>query len=119
MRSLVRLAGATVLVLLAVTGIAGQAAAQGAAVVRAGDPQRGREVAEKLCVACHRVSPEQTSGGAAEVPSFPVIANRPGRTVERIMGSILMPHPQMPDTALTNQTLADLAAFIASYKTTD
>jgi mono/diheme cytochrome c family protein len=83
---------------------------------RAPDPVRGREIAEKLCVACHRIAPEQPATPVADVPSFPEIANRPDRTPERIMGAIMMPHPPMPDIALATPALKDLAAYILTYR---
>ena len=92
------------------------AAAQTSQMTRAADPQRGRDIAEKLCVGCHRISPEQAGSGWVDVPSFPEIANRPGRTPERIMGAIMLPHPPMPDIALSTPTLRDLAAYILTYK---
>lgn len=87
---------------------------------RPADPQRGREIAEKLCSGCHRVTPDQPlPGGWADVPSFPEIANRPGRTQERIVGSIMIPHPPMPDIALATGTLHDVAAYILTFKKPD
>lgn len=80
------------------------------------DPVRGREVAEKLCVACHRVSPDQPPTGQADIPAFAEIANRPGRTFEFIIGATMMPHPPMPDIALTTPALKDLAAYILTFK---
>jgi len=80
------------------------------------DAAKGREIAEKLCVGCHRVTPEQPPTQWADVPSFPEIANRPGRTADHLVGAIMMPHPPMPDIALSTPTLKDLAAFILTYK---
>lgn len=84
---------------------------------RAADPQRGRQIAEQLCSGCHRVTHEQALlGGWADVPSFPEIANLPGRTTERLVGSIMFPHPPMPDIALATGTLHDVAAYILTFK---
>lgn len=112
---------------LDITGRAGAAATLAAVVAaapawaqpaqRTPDPQRGREIAERLCSGCHRVTPDQPlSGGWVDVPSFPEIANRPGRTPERIVGSVMIPHPPMPDIALATGTLHDIAAYILSFK---
>src|SRR5690606_40360088 len=95
---------------------AASAEAQSPAQPRAPDPVRGRDLAEKLCVACHRIAPDQAAGGVADVPSFPEIANRPGRTAERLMGAIMMPHPPTPDIALSTPALKDLAAYILTHK---
>ncbi len=95
----------------------GVSAAQAQTAQRAADPQRGREIAERLCSGCHRVTPDQQQpGGWADVPSFPEIANRPGRTPERIVGAIMIPHPPMPDIALATGTLHDVAAYILTFK---
>lgn len=83
---------------------------------KAPDPKAGRDIAEKLCTSCHRISPEQPPTTWVDVPSFPEIANRPGRTFERIIGSVMLPHPPMPDIALSNPTLRDIAAYILTFK---
>jgi cytochrome c len=77
------------------------------------DPVRGREIAEKLCTNCHVVVPGGvvTSNPAS---SFPVIAARPGQTPEKIAGSIVVPHPQMPNIALTIAEIRDVVAYISS-----
>lgn len=103
-------------VLLAVLGALDASAQTPPQLPKQPDPVRGREVAEKLCVACHRISLEQAPTGQADIPSFPEIANRPGRTSDFIMGAIMMPHPPMPDIALTTPALKDLAAYILTYK---
>ncbi len=101
---------------LGISGLSAQAQAQ-AQTPRLPDPQRGREVAEKLCSGCHRVTREQAlPGGWADVPSFPEIANRPGRTAEHLVGAIMIPHPPMPDIALATGTLHDVAAYILTFK---
>ena len=102
------------LALCVLDGVTGTTVAQPS---RPPDTQRGREIAERLCSGCHRVTPEQAlPGGWADVPSFAEIANRPGRTAERLVGSIMIPHPPMPDIALATGTLHDVAAYILTFK---
>ena len=79
------------------------------------DPKHGLEIATKLCTGCHRVTPGAT-GGNPDVPSFMEIAGRPGRDAQRIVNSILLPHPQMPDISLSTQEMQDIAAYIVQLK---
>ena len=44
------------------------------------------------------------------------IAGRPGRDAQRIVNSILLPHPQMPDISLSTQEMQDIAAYIVQLK---
>lgn len=80
------------------------------------DAARGREIAQRLCVACHAIDREATTK-LADVPSFPTIANRPGRTAEFIMNAMLAPHPAMPGVPLTAQEMRDLATYILTFRT--
>ena len=60
------------------------------------DPQRGRELAERLCTNCHVVDREASSPIRADVPTFAAIANRRGSTAEQLAARIIAPHPAMP-----------------------
>lgn len=44
------------------------------------------------------------------------IAGRPGRDEKRIVNSIMLPHPQMPDISLSNREMQDIAAYIVRLK---
>ncbi len=79
------------------------------------DAQNGRALAERLCVTCHAMVPE-AAGGRPDVPSFLVIARMPNMTPERLAGAIVLPHPAMPDVALTRAELRDIIAYITSLK---
>ena len=81
------------------------------------DPEIGRALAERVCVACHVVS-KQPSTVATDVPSFPAIANKPGQSMETIAGRIVIPHPPMIAVPLTRAEIADLAAYIMALKET-
>lgn len=77
----------------------------------------GRALAEKLCVSCHVVTEGGMSGTVnADVPSFIVIANKPGQTAANIAGRIVLPHPPMPQMHLSRTDIADLATYIDSLK---
>jgi cytochrome c len=77
------------------------------------DPARGRDLAQRLCSGCHATGPPAK---LADVPTFPVIANRPGRTPEFLTGAMFDPHPVMPGVPLTRQEARDLAAYILTFR---
>lgn len=77
----------------------------------------GRQVAEKLCVGCHIVTPDPpNSTVSADIPAFQTIANRAGQTVDTVVGAILIPHPPMPNTNLSREEVTNVAAYIMSLK---
>jgi len=81
-----------------------------------GDVADGLALAERLCAACHAVKHDVPGPRIAGVPSFPIIANRPDQTADRLSGRIMAPHPPMPTIALTAVEIRDLAAYILSLK---
>jgi mono/diheme cytochrome c family protein len=91
--------------------ISGNAQAQ----IAAPDAQKGHELAERLCAACHAVTPGSTSG-RPDVPSFTVIAKLPNLTPERLVGAIILPHPPMPGVPLTTEEIRDVVAYIMSLR---
>jgi mono/diheme cytochrome c family protein len=84
-----------------------------------GSPQRGRGLAERLCVACHVIDRRTSGPVRADVPSFPAIAGRPGSTAEYLAGKIIVPHPAMPGVALTADEIRDIVAYIVTLKRSD
>jgi mono/diheme cytochrome c family protein len=91
--------------------------AASAGVAQAADVASGGTVARQLCVNCHVVAPGEGGADAtAGIPSFKVVANKPGQTSEKIQDYILNPHPPMPQVQLTNIERANLAAYILSLK---
>jgi len=81
----------------------------------AANPAHGREVAEKVCAGCHAIEPG-VQPRQADIPSFPAIANRRGRTVEFIIDAMYHPHPVMPGIPLTTQEMRDVAAYILTFR---
>ena len=77
----------------------------------------GKAIAAKLCVGCHLI--DQTSDGAtaADVPSFPSIANRPKQSIDVLSNWLMAPHAPMPDPHLTRKEIRDLAGYIISLRT--
>jgi cytochrome c len=80
------------------------------------DPEKGRALAERVCVACHVVSKQAASPVAADVPSFLAIANKPGQTMETVAGRIVIPHPPMPAIALSREEIANVVAYIMTLR---
>lgn len=77
----------------------------------AGDPERGRTVAERWCTGCHAIAP---GGGGAAALSFRTIARN--RSDAYIAGFLDRPHPPSPRFTLTHQEIEDLAAYFAALR---
>ncbi len=75
----------------------------------------GREVAQRWCVNCHVVGPEQTRG-SDQVPSLRSIAEKPGTNEGSLHAFLSIPHGKMPDQALSNADVDAVAAYILSLK---
>jgi mono/diheme cytochrome c family protein len=100
--------------------LAGSASGEAARATPKPDPEKGRALAERACVACHIVSKEATASTIpADVPSFAVIANKPGQSMETIAGRIVIPHPAMPAIALTREEIVNVVAYIMTLKEHD
>ncbi len=78
--------------------------------------KRGFELAKQLCVNCHVVGEKTQTKIKDAVPSFQVIANKPGQNLERLAGKIIIPHPLMPTVPLTRSEIRDIVAYIMSLK---
>jgi mono/diheme cytochrome c family protein len=77
-----------------------------------GDPERGRDLAERWCSACHIVTvsgPDSATDGA---PTFRSIATDPRYGRSRVSHFLKAPHPPMPDFQLSNQIIEDLVAYL-------
>ncbi|HSA80108.1 MAG TPA: hypothetical protein VLE23_04750 [Geminicoccaceae bacterium] len=85
-----------------------------AAAQEQGDPAAGRELASKLCSACHIVGSEAVGSDAA--PPFPVIAKDPELTFSELHAWIGPMHPILPDLALTSKQIADINAYLDSLR---
>jgi mono/diheme cytochrome c family protein len=83
------------------------------------DVANGERLAQKLCVNCHQVAPDESGTVLADVPGFPAIANRPGMTRAKIEAYVLSPHPAMPTIQFTRDELADISAYIMSLREED
>lgn len=76
----------------------------------------GLALAQRLCAACHVVSEDQVGNVPAGVPSFSSLANRPGQTRERIVNSLIVPHPPMPDVQLARVEIDHLIAYLDTLR---
>lgn len=81
-----------------------------------GASEDGQGLAMKLCSSCHSTEPAGAAIARADVPSFRSIANSPQATPERLAARIILPHPEMPDIALTRAELRSIIGYIMSLK---
>lgn len=96
---------AFMLSLIAVVGLS-----QGAI---AADAAQGGTLAKRWCATCHVVAPDQQNAGG-QAPPFSAIGKTPGLDTARLALFLLLPHPKMPDMALSRSEAADLAEYIKS-----
>lgn len=80
-------------------------------------PERGLELAERLCKSCHLIG----DNGGASVPSGPPtfrgIANRPGQTGRQIMNVLIQPHVPMPNMQVSGPEINDIIIYLESLRT--
>ncbi len=79
----------------------------------AADPDHGKVLAQRWCVNCHLVGPEQQTA-TTDAPPFASVAKRPDFNESRLAFFLLDPHPKMPNMQLSRDDATDLAAYIAS-----
>jgi mono/diheme cytochrome c family protein len=97
----------------------GVTAALGAVVTPAvaADVKSGRALADKWCVSCHVIGPENQSVATDAAPTFVAIANRPSTSEEGLRAFLAEPHySAMKGIVLPRLEIADLAAYIASLR---
>ena len=95
-------------------GIAALILALGAAAgtAWAGDPAKGRVIAERWCSSCHVAG--NRSGGTDAVPTLESISNDPRRSPEWVRQWLNAPHPPMPNLPLTRAQIEDVVAYLES-----
>jgi len=94
--------------------LAGTALLVAAGAAAQGDPEQGRALADAWCASCHLVAPGGTASDAA--PPFPMIANYPGMTQQRLRGWLVAPHPPMPDFNLTRAEIDAIIAYLETLR---
>ncbi len=77
-----------------------------------GDAARGRELAARWCVSCHKVNGAPLND---QVPTFASLATS-ARSEDAIRGFLLQPHRPMPPLSLSNQEIEDLVSYLRSLK---
>jgi len=90
-------------------------AAASPAAAQAGDPTRGRTLAEQWCARCHAIAPGRTSPEAG-IPSFMHMAADPENTRTALRQFITIPHFEMPPQSLTTAEIDDVIAYILSLR---
>jgi len=81
------------------------------------DLENGELLARKLCVGCHLIDRSSDGVAQADIPSFPLVANRPNQSMEALTNWLNAPHAPMPDPHLTRKEVRDLAGYIMSQRT--
>ena len=76
----------------------------------AGDPDRGRALAQVWCVNCHVVG----NSGKDTAPPLAEIARRGDPAQREARAFLNAPHPPMPNFNLANQQIDDLVAYLQS-----
>lgn len=103
------------LMLIAVPKVAGAAEEEAPPA-----PEKGLELAERLCKNCHLIGNDVGTSVPAGPPTFRGIANRAGVTGQQIMDVLIKPHAPMPDMHLSGPEINDLNAYLETlraYKT--
>jgi mono/diheme cytochrome c family protein len=77
----------------------------------AADVERGRDIAEHQCAACHQVAPHQRNE-LADAPPFELIGRKNGFDAAALAFALLEPHPKM-NFSPSQRDAADVAAYIS------
>ena len=85
---------------------------------------RGRSVAQRVCTACHVVSPDQEFAPILRKPAprFDAIANKPATSAESLRAFLTTTHRTianpdgMPNPQLTDQQVEEVIRFILSLR---
>jgi len=78
----------------------------------AGEPARGRALAQTWCSSCHTT--ERNNVGKDLAPSFPSIAERGHPDQLEARTFLNAPHPPMPDFNLSRNQIDDIVAYLQS-----
>jgi mono/diheme cytochrome c family protein len=78
----------------------------------AADPQRGKDIAEQQCAACHQVALHQRNE-LADAPPFDLIGRKNGFDAAALAFALLEPHPKMNFSPMRRDA-EDVAAYIST-----
>jgi len=90
--------------------------AHGVQAQEAGDLQRGRALAQRVCAECHAVGTQDISSPNARSPSFVTVAATPGMTATALNVMLHTSHRSMPNIILTAEETNGIIAYILSLK---
>ncbi|MCH9765797.1 MAG: cytochrome c [Alphaproteobacteria bacterium] len=76
------------------------------------DAERGKALAERLCVNCHVVSQDSATDVPDGVPTFKGIANKSKQSAEHIRNILMQPHAPMPNMNLSRLEMDDIIAYL-------
>jgi mono/diheme cytochrome c family protein len=80
------------------------------------DPNLGRAMAERWCMACHVIEREPPGATANGIPSFPAVAAKPATTPDFLDRFLAVGHTRMPDFSLSRDERRALIAYILSLR---
>jgi cytochrome c len=81
-----------------------------------GQPDRGRELAQRICAQCHAVLKNQAPSPNERAPRFQTIASVPGMTAIALSATLNSSHRSMPNVMLEPDEQAHIIAYILSLK---
>jgi mono/diheme cytochrome c family protein len=91
--------------------LAGLIAVGTATFASAADADKGAELSQRWCSACHVVDASQRRASTDATP-FRTIARAPGYDREKLINFLRDPHGMMPNMALSRFEAEDIAAYI-------
>jgi mono/diheme cytochrome c family protein len=81
------------------------------------DVANGERIAKTWCAGCHRVSTDEPIGKVNDAaPSFMSVAQTNNITERSLDSWLSKPHAGMPDFFLTHAEIADVSAYILSFR---
>lgn len=98
--------------ILSIAGVLACGAACAQQLDRSG---KGQHIAETVCAACHRISPNARDGGR-HPPDFGAIAETPSITELSLRVFLQTPHGDMPRYQFTSHELDQIIKYIMSLK---
>ena len=79
---------------------------------------RGAAYAKQACATCHAVGAGEKKSPNTSAPAFQTVADTPGMTQMALNAWLHTSHPTMPNFLIDPNQIDDLAAYIASLKST-
>lgn len=82
----------------------------------AGDVEKGREVAERVCKRCHVIGTQNLHGSIGSTPSFFIMSDKLDDYRARLLSVTARPPHKAQDLELTLADLVNLTAYIATLE---